>query len=244
MKTLKVKSIVFSLLAIMVVSVFMTSCEQEVMPTPELSDNSNQRMEVVSSEVLAANDVKVAELKTIVESEVTVLGTPQFDMVTLVEYSKPGATALVLPFTDEAEAKSRTLISYFDGGVYTNSFYLEFSPTQAYQEEVVDNADAAYSGEITFYTKNSELIVRNTIKEGVQVENYTNPELRNCMSNCLAGAWNSLPSFTKKLLKAAFGDCVAGSHLGCVVLAAVLGGEVWQYDGNIFGLMDLYNLIQ
>jgi len=206
----------------------MTSCEQEAMPTPELPDTEQQNMRVVSSDVLAADDIRVSELKTIVESEVTAMGKPQFEAVTLVEYSKQGTTALVLPFTDETGTERRTLISYFADGVYTNSFYLELSPMEAYQEAAADNAEAAYSGEITFYTKNSEVIVRNTIEEGVQVENYTNPALRGCMSSCLAGAWNNLSPFMKAIFKAAFADCVGGSRLGCVVLAGVLGGEVWE----------------
>lgn len=228
MKTLKVKSIACSLLAIMVLSLFMTSCEQELVPIPELPGNAGQRMEVISTDILAANDVKVAELKNIVESEVTAMGTPEFEAVTLIEYSEPSITSLVLPFTDDTGTKSRTLISYFTDGVYTNSFYLEFNPTQAYQEEVENNTEADYSGKITFYTKNSKVVAINTIEQGIQIDSYTNPELRNCMSSCLASAWNSLPDFTKAIMKAAFNDCVRGSRIGCVVLAAVLGGEVWE----------------
>jgi len=233
MKILKVKSIVYSLLAIMVLSVFMTSCEQEAIPTPEISDTTYQQVQVVSSNQLPESDVRVAELKTIVESEVTAIGTPQFDAVTFVEYSEPGATALILPFTTEGETKTTTLISYFADGVYTNSFYLEISPTETYLKEVADNIDAAYSGEVTFYTKNSEVMVKSTVIEGIEVMNYTNTELRSCMSDCLEYAWNVLPWWMKIPCGGSFGACVyAGQIYACSVIAGCVGGMVWYcwYD--------------
>lgn len=61
MKTLKIKSIFFSLLAIMVVTVFMVSCEQEVIPTPDLPNTSEELTLQKVAEILGVNQDELTE---------------------------------------------------------------------------------------------------------------------------------------------------------------------------------------
>jgi len=170
-------------------------------------------LEVVASDVLPENDVRVAELKTIVESEVVEMGTPLFDMVSFVEYSTPGATALILPLVTEGETRSSCLISYFVNGEYKNSIFIEFTPTQEYIEKVVEDRSIDYSGEFAIYTKSGEAVVKNVLSEGTIIETYENTELRSEFTECLRGCmrWyiDQLPFEIRWLCNSSLIPCIS-----------------------------------
>jgi len=181
-------------------------------------------MEVVALDVLSENDARVAELKTIVDSEIVEMGTPNFSMVTYTEYSEPGMTALILPFTSQNGLKTTMLLSYFKNGVYSGSFYMEFNPTEAYLQEAENNIDVAFSGDFTIYTENSEILNRKTIIKGIVVDTYTNLENRNCVYNCLSDGIDALPTWAQLTLGGAIGACFGGVMPSCAAVAAFIGG--------------------
>jgi len=222
MKTLKVKFTALSLLAIMAVSLFMTSCEQEAVPTPEVPDPANQSIELVSSEVLPEDDVRVAELRTIVDSEVTTTATPHFDMVTFVEYSEPGATAMILPYIT-GDMQLRWLISYFTDGEYKNSMFMSLNATEEYAQGVANGNSMDYSGEFAIYTKSGEVLTRSVISEGKVIETYENTELRGCFYSCI---WWYIDNHVPRLLKQICNGSVPACYSSLVATGVVVAGII------------------
>jgi len=233
MKNFKIKFGLFSLLAVLTVSVFLTSCEQEAIPTPELPEMVHQQMEVLSSEVLQESDVRVAELKTIVENEVVEMATPHFDMVSYIEYSDPGVTALILPCITEGKAKVSWLINYFTDGQYKNSVFIEFTPTEEYARKVVNDNTVEYSGEFALYTKSAEVISKSVFQKGAVVETFENTELRGCISDCFGWYLDQLPWYSRWGCKASLAPCVGGLIATGLVVAGVVTAPAATITGSI-----------
>jgi len=236
MKNLKIRFTAFGLMALFVLSLFMTSCEQEVVTTPEVPDVAHQQMEVVSSDVLTEDDIKVEELKTIVDSEVADMGTPHFDAVTFITYSQPGSTALILPFTTADENSISWLISYFKDGEYANSIFIAFDPTEEYVQEVAADNTVEYSGTFTIYAKTGEVAVRSVIEKGNVIETYENTELRGCLSSCIEWYINQLPWYLQWPCKSSLFGCVIAivggaanpAAVACGVIVGCIGGSLWN----------------
>jgi len=239
MKNLKMRFTAFSLMALFALSLFMTSCEQEAVPTPELPDEMFEQMSVVSSEVLPESDVRVAELKTIVDSEVTYEGTPHFDMVTFAEYSTPGATAMILPVITEGDLRMNWLINYFEDGEYKNSIFFEFTPTEEYAQKVIEDPTIEYSGEFAIYTRSREQLVRSVVEKGVAVETYENTELR-CTSMSACVGWyirTYVPWQAQWACAASLGGCITSTivYVGSLGSAAPAGVAALATCGVVIG---------
>lgn len=107
MKTLKVKSVLFSLLAIMAVAVFMTSCEQDTVLTPAIEEATQAEKEEAQAqydliasygaETLAAYEAHLAGEELSYFSPIGVKESTEFDWAnysSIMEHSKIVTAAL------------------------------------------------------------------------------------------------------------------------------------------------------
>jgi len=216
------------MLAMIAVSICMTSCSKEEtsIDTPTSAESINEpNVTILSSMLLNPNDSRIISLKTIISSKNTNLDQLDFNNVTFVEYSEDNATALIVPVISDNGLTSKTMIAYYLNGVYDNSMYLEFNPSEEYKINAKENADIDYSGEFNLYSESGQIISKSIYKEGIVIDRIQSIEARGCIYDCLDDAIKSLPWYVQWSCGASLGGCVyAGNPVACGVVAGCVGG--------------------